>query len=64
MTLIGHDDILHPTISRDGPIDRKASHATLCTRLILIFIDAAGKHISYCKPMDEVQYGHEFLPAT
>ena len=61
MTLIGHDDILHPHyLSEMSRLIEKHPHATLY-QAHFDFIDAAGKHISYCKPMDEVQYGHEFL---
>lgn len=61
MTMIGHDDILHPHyLSEMNALIDKHPSATLY-QTHYQFIDAAGRHMRYCLPMDEVQYGHEFL---
>lgn len=60
-TMIGHDDILHPHyLSEMARLIEKHPKATLY-QAHFNFIDAAGNHIRPCLPMDEVQYGHEFL---
>lgn len=61
MTCIGHDDILHPhyleemerLIARHPEASLYQSHYS--------FINGNGAFIKYCMPMDEIQYGHEFL---
>lgn len=61
ITLIGHDDVLDPhyLATMDALI---AGHpgATLY-QTHYRFIDGAGKLIRRSKPMDEVEYAHEFL---
>jgi len=61
ITIIGHDDILHPhylgemsrLISKHPDAGLYQTHYS--------FIDETGKFIKHCMPMDEIQYGHEFL---
>jgi glycosyltransferase involved in cell wall biosynthesis len=61
ITLIGHDDILLPhyleemdrLISKHPDASLYQSHYA--------FINGEGKFTGYCMPMDEIQYGHEFL---
>jgi glycosyltransferase involved in cell wall biosynthesis len=61
ITIIGHDDILHPHYLEE--MDRLISRhpdATLY-QTHFSFINGNGEFIKYCMPMDEIQYGHEFL---
>lgn len=61
ITLIGHDDILHPHYLEE--MDRliaKHPDASLY-QAHYSFINAEGNFTGYCMPMDEIQYGHEFL---
>ena len=61
ITLIGHDDILHPHYLEE--MDRliaKHPDASLY-QAHYSFINGDGKFTGYCMPMDEIQYGHEFL---
>lgn len=61
ITLIGHDDILLPGYLREmNELINKHPDASLY-QAHYEFIDATGKFTGYCKPMDEIQYGHEFL---
>lgn len=61
MTLIGHDDLLHPhylqemeeLIHRHPKASLYQSHYS--------YIDKDGHFVRWCLPMDEVQYAHEFL---
>ena len=61
ITLIGHDDILHPHYldEMDRLIGKHPNASLYQTHYS--FINEKGKHTRYCMPMDEVQYGHEFL---
>ncbi len=61
ITLIGHDDLLHPHYlqTMDGLI---AQHpAASLYQAHFIFIDSNGKEIRPCQPMAEVQRADEFL---
>lgn len=61
ITLIGHDDILHPHYLEE--MDRLINQypdASLYQSHYSV-IDENGNVTGYCKPMDEIQYGHEFL---
>lgn len=61
ITLIGHDDILHPHyLSEMEQLIARHPDASLY-QTHFSFIDVAGKFIRDCMPMDEIQYGHEFL---
>jgi glycosyltransferase involved in cell wall biosynthesis len=61
ITLIGHDDVLHPNyLSEMGQLIAKHPGASLY-QTHYSFIDGAGEFMKYCMPMDEIQYGHEFL---
>lgn len=61
MTIIGHDDLLHPEYlaTMDGLI-KKHLQASLY-QAHFKFIDAKGAAIRQCLPMAEVQYADEFL---
>ena len=61
ITLIGHDDILHPHYLEEmEQLINKHPDASLY-QTHYSFINANGGFTGYCMPMDEVQYGHEFL---
>ena len=61
MTIIGHDDILHPHyLSEMNALIEKHPDASLY-QAHYSFINAAGDFLKHCLPMDEVQHGHEFL---
>lgn len=61
ITIIGHDDILHPHyLAEMGRLISKHPDASLY-QTHYSFIDGSGKFIKYCMPMDEIQYGQEFL---
>lgn len=61
MTCIGHDDILDPHYleEMDRLIVRHPDASLYQTHYS--FITGKGEFIKYCMPMDEIQYGHEFL---
>ncbi|MEP7278421.1 MAG: glycosyltransferase [Bacteroidota bacterium] len=61
ITLIGHDDILLPHYLEEmNRLIEKHPEASLY-QSHFSYIDENGVFKSNCKPMDEVQYGHEFL---
>jgi len=61
ITLIGHDDILHPHyLSEMEQLIAKHPNASLY-QTHFSFINGAGGFTNHCMPMDEIQYGHEFL---
>lgn len=61
MTMIGHDDLLHPNyLQVMDELIRKHPGASLYQSHFL-YIDSAGKFVRHSLPMDEVQYGYEFL---
>jgi glycosyltransferase involved in cell wall biosynthesis len=61
MTIIGHDDILHPNyLQVMDELIKKHSHASLY-QAHFRYIDSNGDFIRNCLPMAEVQYIHEFL---
>ncbi|MGC4104644.1 glycosyltransferase [Ferruginibacter sp.] len=61
ITLIGHDDILHPHYLEEmDRLIQKHPQASLY-QAHYSFINKDGQFTGYCMPMDEVQYGHEFL---
>lgn len=63
VTLIGHDDILLPHyLSEMNDLIEKHPEASLY-QSHFNYIDKDGLVTSPCKPMDETQYGHEFLAA-
>jgi glycosyltransferase involved in cell wall biosynthesis len=61
MTMIGHDDYLHPQYLQimDDLIKKHPSAGLYQTHFH--YIDSGGQFLRPCLPMDEVQYGHEFL---
>lgn len=61
MTMIGHDDILHPHYleEMDRLIGRHPTASLYQTHFS--YINEKGEFIKYCMPMEEIQYGHEFL---
>jgi glycosyltransferase involved in cell wall biosynthesis len=61
MTMIGHDDILHPEYltTMDALIQQYPDASLYQTHFN--YIDAKGQIIRSCQPMAEVQYVHEFL---
>lgn len=61
MTMIGHDDLLYPSYLEEmGKLIQKHPEASLY-QTHYNFINNKGEHTGFCLPMDEVQYGHEFL---
>ena len=61
ITLIGHDDILHQNyLSVIDNLINKYPEASLY-QTHFRYIDASGKIIRHCKPMDEIQSAPEFL---
>lgn len=61
ITLIGHDDLLRPNyLSAMNDLIQKHPEASLY-QTYFQYIDYQGLLIKICKPMDEIQYAHEFL---
>src|SRR4051812_38410138 len=61
MTMIGHDDLLYPNYLQEmDALITKHPQATLY-QTHFTYINETGALIRSCLPMDEVQYGHEFL---
>ena len=61
MTIIGHDDVLLPNyLDEMSMLIEKHPQATLYQSHYL-FINADSGITGHCLPMDEIQYGHEFL---
>ncbi|MBC7535379.1 MAG: glycosyltransferase [Ferruginibacter sp.] len=61
MTMIGHDDILLPNYLKEmNCLIKKHPDASLY-QTHFSFIDEFGHFKSHCKPMSEIQSGHEFL---
>ena len=61
VTLIGHDDILMPDyLETMQELISKHPDASLY-QTHFDYIDASGKLLNKCKPMDEIQHPHEFL---
>ena len=61
ITLIGHDDILKSNyLSIMDELIQKHPKASLY-QTHFEYIDGGGKFVRNCLPMDEIQYGHEFL---
>jgi glycosyltransferase involved in cell wall biosynthesis len=61
ITLIGHDDILHPNYLEEMELLIKKHPSASLYQAHYSFINAAGDFKRHCMPMDEIQYGHEFL---
>ncbi|MEP6712359.1 MAG: glycosyltransferase [Ferruginibacter sp.] len=61
MTLIGHDDILHPDYLQEMNILITTHPTASLYQTHFNFINGKGKFIKPCMPMDEMQHGHEFL---
>lgn len=61
MTCIGHDDVLHAHYleEMDRLIGKHPAASLYQTHYS--FINGKGEFVKYCMPMDEIQYGHEFL---
>ncbi|WP_207515589.1 glycosyltransferase family 2 protein [Longitalea luteola] len=61
MTMIGHDDLLYPHYLQemDALIARHPKATLYQTHFT--YINETGALVRPCLPMDEVQYGHEFL---
>ena len=61
ITLIGHDDLLEPQYlaAMNGLIQKHPEASLYQTHFQ--YIDDTGSLIKNCKPMDEIQYAHEFL---
>lgn len=61
ITLIGHDDILLPHyLETMDALIKKHPDASLY-QAHFDYIDEKGKLLVKCKPMDEIQYAHEFI---
>ncbi|WEK34143.1 MAG: glycosyltransferase [Candidatus Pseudobacter hemicellulosilyticus] len=61
MTMIGHDDLLHPRyLEVMDQLIHRHPNATLY-QAHYAYIDAEGRFVRDCLPMDEQQYVHEFL---
>jgi glycosyltransferase involved in cell wall biosynthesis len=61
MTMIGHDDVLlpHYLSVMDGLIKKHPTASLYQSHFS--YIDAEGRFLRHCLPMDEMQYAHEFL---
>ncbi|MEO6330174.1 MAG: glycosyltransferase [Ginsengibacter sp.] len=63
MTMIGHDDLLHPHyLQTMDDLIKKHSGASLY-QTHYKFVNAEGEEVGKCLPMTEVQYAHEFVAA-
>src|ERR1044071_1297935 len=61
ITIIGHDDLLHPDyLSVMEQLINEHSGASLY-QAHFRYIDETGRFKRHCRPMDKVQYAHEFL---
>jgi glycosyltransferase involved in cell wall biosynthesis len=61
ITLIGHDDVLYPDyLSTMDALIRTHPNASLY-QSHFNYINGIGEFVRPCMPMDEQQYGHEFL---
>jgi glycosyltransferase involved in cell wall biosynthesis len=61
MTMLGHDDILYPNYLKEmNNLIKKHPQASLYQGHYM-YIDNQGTSLRPCLPMDEVQYGYEFL---
>jgi glycosyltransferase involved in cell wall biosynthesis len=61
MTMIGHDDLLYPHYLQEmDALIARHPQATLY-QTHFSYINETGALVRLCLPMDEVQYGHEFL---
>jgi glycosyltransferase involved in cell wall biosynthesis len=61
MTMLGHDDLLYPNYLKEmDKLIEKHPRASLYQGHYM-YIDSKGKPLRPCLPMDEVQYGYEFL---
>ncbi|GAC1456461.1 MAG: hypothetical protein NVSMB7_17720 [Chitinophagaceae bacterium] len=63
ITLIGHDDLLHPHYLQTMANLIRQHPAASLYQAHFIFIDAVGTEIRPCLPMAEIQYADEFLAA-
>lgn len=61
ITLIGHDDLLHPHYLQTMDVLIAQHPAASLYQAHFVFIDSNGKEIRPCQPMAEVQYADEFL---
>lgn len=61
ITLIGHDDLLEPNyLAIMNDLIQKHPEASLYQSHFK-YINETGSLLNICKPMDEIQYAHEFL---
>jgi glycosyltransferase involved in cell wall biosynthesis len=61
MTIIGHDDLLHPHYLQTMDALIRQHPAASLYQAHFLFIDGNGNEIRPCLPMAEVQYADEFL---
>jgi len=61
ITLIGHDDILLPHYLEEMDVLIKKHPAASLYQTHFDYIDENGRILKKCKPMDEIQYAHEFV---
>ena len=61
ITLIGHDDILHPHYLEEMELLIQKHPGASLYQSHYSVIDENGNSSGYCKPMDEMQYVYEFL---
>ncbi len=61
ITIIGHDDILHPHYLEEMNLLIEKHPDAGLYQSHYSFINAQGNFLRHCLPMDEIQYGHEFL---
>ncbi|MFT3934712.1 MAG: glycosyltransferase [Chitinophagaceae bacterium] len=61
MTMIGHDDLLHPHYLQTMDALIKLHPKASLYQAHFIFIDSFGKEMRPCQPMAEMQYADDFL---
>lgn len=61
MTMIGHDDLLHPDYLQEMDALIARHPAATLYQTHFSYIDQDGRFVRNCLPMDEKQYVHEFL---
>jgi glycosyltransferase involved in cell wall biosynthesis len=61
MTMIGHDDLLHPLYLQEMNGLISAYPEASLYQSHFRYIDQHGGFVRHCLPMDRIQYAHEFL---
>src|SRR5438309_5096747 len=61
VTLIGHDDVLYPNFLEEMELLVTKHPDASLFQTHFKYIDGQGRDLRVCLPMDETQYGYEFL---